>query len=171
MENIGALAILLAFCFSIYAVIASVAGKWKSNPFLILSAERAVYSNFFLLTAASGILVYSLIWGDYRLAYVAAHSNHAMPTAYKFAAWWGGQSGSLLLWAWLLSLYSAIITFQNRRKFRDMMPYVVAVLMVVQCFFLVLITFVTSPFEVLAQGKRPLKAARPAEGELDVLQV
>src|SRR3712207_7122438 len=50
------------------------------------------------------------------LAYVASHSNRAMPTAYKFAAWWGGQSGSLLLWAWLLSLYSAIITFQNRRR-------------------------------------------------------
>jgi cytochrome c-type biogenesis protein CcmF len=153
MENIGALAILLAFCFSVYAVIASVAGKWKSNPFLILSAERAVYSNFFLLTAASGLLVYALIWGDFRLAYVAAHSNRAMPTAYKFASWWGGQSGSLLLWAWLLSLYSAIITFQNRRKFREMMPWTVAILMCVQLFFNMLIAFITSPFEVLAQGR------------------
>ena len=63
MENVGALAILLAFCFSVYAVIASVVGKWRSNPFLTLSAERAVYSNFFLLTAASGILVYALIAG------------------------------------------------------------------------------------------------------------
>jgi cytochrome c-type biogenesis protein CcmF len=153
MENIGALAILLAFCFSVYAVIASVAGKWRSNPFLILSAERAVYSNFFLLTAASVLLVYALIAGDYRLAYVAAHSNQAMPTAYKFAAWWGGQSGSLLLWAWLLSLYSALIVFQNRRKFRDMMPWTVAILMSVQLFFNLLIAFVVSPFDVLAQGR------------------
>jgi cytochrome c-type biogenesis protein CcmF len=153
MENIGALAILLAFCFSIYAAIASVVGKLKSNAFLILSAERAVYCNFFLLTVASVLLVYALVWGDYRLAYVAAHSNRAMPTAYKFAAWWGGQSGSLLLWAWLLSLYSAIITFQNRRKFRDMMPWNVAILMCVQTFFTMLIAFLTSPFEVLAQGR------------------
>src|SRR6476659_8229 len=101
MENVGALAILLAFCFSIYAVVASVVGKWKANPFLTLSAERAVYSNFFLLTAASAILIYSLIAGDYRMAYVAAHSNRSMPTVYKFASWWGGQAGSLLLWAWL----------------------------------------------------------------------
>jgi cytochrome c-type biogenesis protein CcmF len=153
MENIGALAILLAFCFSAYAVLASVVGKWRSNPFLTLSAERAVYTNFVLLTAASGILVYALIWGDYRLAYVASHSNRAMPTAYKFAAWWGGQSGSLLLWAWLLSLYAAIITFQNRKKFRDMMPWNVAILMSVQVFFNLLISFITSPFEVLAQGR------------------
>src|SRR6188472_296165 len=153
MENLGALAILLAFCFSVYAVVASVVGKWRSNPFLILSAERAVYSNFLLLTAASAILVYSLIAGDFRLAYVAGHSNRAMPTAYKFASWWGGQSGSLLLWAWLLSLYSAIIVFQNRRKFRDMMPWTVAILMFVQGFFNLLISFVVSPFEILKQGR------------------
>jgi cytochrome c-type biogenesis protein CcmF len=153
MENLGALAILLAFCFSIYAVFGSVVGKWKNRPFLTLSAERAVYSIFFLLTAASGLLIYALIAGDFRLAYVAQHSNRAMPVMYKFAAWWGGQSGSLLLWSWLLSLYAAVVVFQNRRKYRDMMPYVIAVLMAVQCFFLILISFITHPFEVLAQGK------------------
>ena len=153
MENVGALAIVLAFCFSVYAILASVLGKWKANPFLLLSAERAVYCNFLLLTAASGILVYSLIAGDFRLAYVAQHSNRSMPTAYKFASWWGGQAGSLLLWAWLLSLYSAIIVFQNRRKFRDMMPWTVAILMFVQGFFNLLIAFVASPFDILVQGR------------------
>ena len=124
MENLGSLAILLAFCFAVYAVIGSVVGRLKRNPFLILSAERAVYSVWVLLTIASGILVYSLITGDFRLAYVAQHSNRAMPTIYKFTAWWGGQEGSLLLWSWLLSTYSAVVVFKNRRKFRDMMPWV-----------------------------------------------
>lgn len=153
MENLGALAILLAFCFSIYAILASVVGKWKSRPFLTLSGERAVYATFFLLSTASGLLIYSLIVGDFRLAYVASNTNKAMPWIYKFAAWWGGQSGSLLLWAWLLSLYSAIAVFKSRRRFRDMMPYTIAILMAVQCFFLVLIGFVVTPFDVLAQGK------------------
>ena len=56
-------------------------GKWKSKPFLIVSGERAVYSVFFLLTLRLGILVYALIAGDFRLAYVASHSNRAMPSA------------------------------------------------------------------------------------------
>jgi cytochrome c-type biogenesis protein CcmF len=72
---------------------------------------------------------------------------------YKFAAWWGGQEGSLLLWAWLLSVYSAIVVFQNRKKFRDMMPYVTSVLMVTESFFLFLITFQLSPFQVLTLNK------------------
>ena len=113
MENIGALAILLAFCFAIYAVIGSVVGKLRKNPFLMLSAERAVYSVWVLLTTAAGILIYSLITGDFRLAYVAAHTNASMPTIYKFTAWWGGQEGSLLLWTWLLATYSAVVVFRT----------------------------------------------------------
>jgi cytochrome c-type biogenesis protein CcmF len=153
MENIGALAILLALCLSGYAIIASVIGKLRKMPLLTLSAERAVYSIWALLTLASGLLVYGLIAGDFRLAYVARQSNKAMPVLYKFAAWWGGMEGSLLLWAWILSSYSAIVVFSNRRKLRDMMPYVVAILMVVQCFFLILIAFPENPFKVLAVGK------------------
>jgi cytochrome c-type biogenesis protein CcmF len=153
MENLGALALLLAFCLSVYAVVGSVIGKWKRKPFLTLSAERAVYSMWFLVTSAVGILVYSLIAGDFRLAYVASNTNQTMPWYYKFSAWWGGQAGSLLLWAWILASYSAVVVFQNRRKFRDMMPYVVTVLMIVQTFFLLLVAFVVSPFNILVQGK------------------
>ena len=35
MENVGALAVLLAFCIAIYAIVASVVGKLKSRPFLV----------------------------------------------------------------------------------------------------------------------------------------
>ncbi len=153
MENIGSLAILLAFCFAIYAVIGSLAGKWGRRPFLVLSAERAVYSIWVLLTVAAVLLVYGLIHGDYRLAYVAGHSNPSMPTIYKFTAWWGGQEGSLLLWNWLLASYAVVVVFGNRRKFRDMMPYVTSVLMATQTFFLILIAFVAQPFTVLTAGK------------------
>jgi cytochrome c-type biogenesis protein CcmF len=153
MENLGALALLLAFCFALYSTAGSVIGKWKRKPFLVLSARRAVYTVWALVTAASGILVYSLLAGDFRMVYVAAHSNKTMPIWYKFAAWWGGQEGSLLFWAFLLATYSAIVTFTTRGKFRDMMPYVTAVLMVTQAFFLLLITFVLSPFQVFVVGK------------------
>jgi cytochrome c-type biogenesis protein CcmF len=153
MENIGSLAILLAFCFAVYAVLGSLAGKWARRPFLILSAERAVYCIWALLTTAAGILVYSLIAGDYRLAYVASHSNRAMPAVYKFTSWWGGQEGSLLLWSWVLASYSMVVVYQNRRKFRDMMPYVTAVLMTTLTFFLILIAFVAKPFNVIMAGR------------------
>ena len=87
MENIGALAILLAFCFAVYAILGSLVGKWAKRPFLTLSAERAVYSVWALLTVAVGILLYSLIKGDFRMAYVWATSNHTMPRPCTVSAW------------------------------------------------------------------------------------
>src|SRR5579863_2230715 len=154
MENIGALSVLLAFCFAIYAILASVIGKLTKRPFLVLSAERAVYSIWVLITIAAGILIYSLMTGDYRMAYVAHYTNRVMPSRYKYTAWWGGQEGSLLFWNWLLASYGAVVVFRNQRKFRDIMPYVIAVMMATQVFFLTLIVFIESPFRVLMAGKR-----------------
>jgi cytochrome c-type biogenesis protein CcmF len=153
MENLGSLAILLAFCVALYATVASSSAAHRHKPFLVVSGQRAVYSVWVLITLASGILVYSLMTGDFRFAYVAEHSNRSMPMLYKFAAWWGGQEGSLLFWSWLLSTYAAVVAFTNRRKHRDMMPYVVAVLTTVQAFFLLLNNFIANPFQMLAMDK------------------
>ena len=153
MENLGSLAILLAFSVALYATVASVIGGIRRKPFLVVSGQRAVYSVWVLITLASGILVYSLMTGDFRFAYVAEHSNRSMPMLYKFAAWWGGQEGSLLFWSWLLSTYAAVVVFTNRRKHRDMMPYVVGVLTTVESFFLILNNFIANPFQMLATDK------------------
>ena len=153
MENLGALALLLAFCFAVYAFFGSAIGGWKQRPFLIESARRAVYATWALVTLASGILVHALMTSDFRFAYVAAHSNRDMSPNFKFTAWWGGQEGSLLFWSFILATYSAVVVWQNRNKFRRMMPFVVATLAATQVFFLVLNVFAASPFQMLAVGK------------------
>jgi cytochrome c-type biogenesis protein CcmF len=153
MENVGALAVLLAFCIALYAVVSSVVGAIKNKPFLIVSGERAVYSVWALLTLAAGILVYALLTSDFRFAYVAGHSNRDMDTIYKFTAWWGGQEGSILFWSWILSTYGAVVVFTNRNKLREIMPWVVAILASIQSFFLLVNAFVVSPFQMLAVDK------------------
>ncbi len=153
METLGAFSLLLGLCVAVYALLASVTGAVAGKPFLKISGERAVYGVFLLITLASGILVAMLMASDFRMAYVVARSNREMPLVYKFAAWWGGQEGSLLLWSWLLSTFSAVVVWTNRRKFRDMMPWVIAVLMFTQVFFCILNVFVEPPFQVLTVSK------------------
>jgi cytochrome c-type biogenesis protein CcmF len=150
MENVGALAVLLAFCISIYAIVSSVVGRIKRRPFLVISGERSVYAVWLLITCAAGILVYNFLISNFSFAYVASHSNRDMQGLYKLAALWGGQEGSLLFWSFLLSTYAAVVVFTNRRRHRDIMPYVVAIISVVQTFFLTLNAFVVSPFQMLA---------------------
>ncbi len=169
MENLGSLATLLAFCLAVFAILAGFIGGWKRNGFLSHAAGRAVYCVWLLLTVAASVLVYSLITGDYRMAYVAGHSNRSMPLLYKFASWWGGQEGSLLFWSWLLSCYSAVVVFTNRKRHRSMMPYVTGTLMITQCFFLIMNTFVASPFKMLAVG-RTIQAVPDGQGLNPLLQ-
>ncbi len=153
MENLGSISLLVAFCLSAYAVAAALAGGWKRNAFLVESARRAVYAIWVLVTAASAGLVAGLLADDFRLAYVASNSNRALPVIYKFAAWWGGQEGSLLFWNWVLATYSALAVLGERGRRRKPMPYAIATLMATQCFFLLLNAFVASPFRVLAVGR------------------
>jgi len=159
MENLGAVSILIAFCLSLYALTASAVGGRLRNPWLVASAERSVYSIFGLLTIASSVLIAALLTGDFRLVYVASHTNRDMPALYKLAAWWGGQEGSLLFWSWLLAAYSAVIVYTNRRRHRAMLPYVVATLMFTQAFFLILNAFMASPFRLLAVGREVTSVA------------
>ena len=154
---------------ALYAAAASVVGRLKRNPFLLVSGQRAVYAVWVLITLAAGLLVYVLMAGDFRFAYVAEHSNRSMPMLYKFAAWWGGQEGSLLLWSWLLSTYAAVVVFTNRRKHRDILPWTVGILSAVQLFFLALNNFIANPFRMLAQDGL-IVAARDGQGLSPLLQ-
>ena len=152
MENLGYLALILAFCLSIYAILASLTGKLRRNVFLEVSAQRAVLAAWVLVTVASGSLLYLILTNDFRISYVASRSNVDLPLIYKFAAWWGGQEGSLLFWTWILASYSFIAVYTARKKHAGMISYVVAIMMSIQVFFLLLIVFIANPFQVLMSG-------------------
>jgi len=84
------------------------------------------------------------------MEYVASYSSTTLPWNYTVTALWGGQQGSLLFWLLILTSVTAVVLLQNRERNRDLMPYVTAVLMTTSVFFLVLLNFVTPPFQRLA---------------------
>jgi cytochrome c-type biogenesis protein CcmF len=152
MENLGYLAILFAFCLCVYGVVAAVVGRWRGKAFLEISAQRAVLAVWVLVTAASFLLLYAILTNDFRFSYVAGRSNIDLPLIYKFAAWWGGQEGSLLFWSWIAATYSLVAVFTGRKKHRDMISYVAAILLSIQAFFLGLVAFIANPFQVIMSG-------------------
>jgi cytochrome c-type biogenesis protein CcmF len=99
----------------------------------------------FLLTLAVGILEWALITHQFRIEYVAIQTTRAQPVLYNISALWGGQEGSLLFWAWLLSVFTAIVLIQNYNKNLELMPYVASGLAVAQAFFLSLMTIAADP--------------------------
>src|SRR5579885_1859746 len=137
---------LLALVFAVYAIIASVFGARLRRPALQASGRLSVLAvaAFLILTSAS--LFASFVTHDFGLQYVAQHSNLAMPWYYTVAAFYGGQEGSLLYWTMMLAIFSAIAVLSYRRAPEGLMPYVVAVLMTIDGFFLIVLNFVSTPF-------------------------
>ena len=149
MDIIGSFALILALLAAGYAVIAGIIGIPTRRPLIIKSARNAGMATFPLVTLGVGCLVTLFFQNNFSMAYVAEHSNRALPAFYKFAALWSGQEGSLLFWSWLLSIWAFIALFSNRKKHPELMPYVGVILGGIQSFFLILNNFVASPFSLV----------------------
>ncbi len=150
MPLIGQLALALALILAFYSIVANVLGERRSIPALVASARHAVWATCAMVTIAVLALWTSLLKSDFSLEYVASYTSSTLPTVYKMTALWGGQQGSLLLWTWLLTIFTAIVAFQNRRRNPEIAPYALAVLAGLAIFFLGMLNFVTRPFDMLA---------------------
>jgi cytochrome c-type biogenesis protein CcmF len=149
MPEIGRLAVCLALLFAGYAVVVSIIGAIRRRAHLVRSGEHAAYAVWALVVVATAILLRALLTHDFSLEYVAAYSSSTLPVQYTVAALWGGQKGSLLFWAFMLTSFSTVVLLQNRDRNRALMPFVTATLMTVSVFFLALLAFITDPFERL----------------------
>ena len=162
MADIGNYTLLLAFVVAAYTIISAGIGVWREKDELVRSAMHAIFALAGLLTLAVAALTYAFATHDFQITYVANHSNRSLSLLYALSAVWGGQEGSLLFWAWLLSVFSAITVLQNYKKNRSLMPYLCAVLAGVMLFFLIVLVFVAPPFARSAyipsdgQGLNPL---------------
>jgi cytochrome c-type biogenesis protein CcmF len=147
VADFGRAALLLAFGLVAYALLAGSYAAWKRRRRLALSAQNALLAAFGATLVASGVLWAALARRDFTFAYVSAHTSRHLPLGYALSAFWGGQEGSLLLWLLILTGYSALAVWLNRRS-RDLIAWVVPVLGGVAVFFAFMLCFVSSPFDV-----------------------
>ncbi|MEE3328424.1 MAG: cytochrome c-type biogenesis CcmF C-terminal domain-containing protein [Myxococcota bacterium] len=153
MSEIGLYAIRLALLATVFGIGAGVYSGVTRRADWGQVAERSVYTVLTLLGVAMISLFWALASNDFSLEYVARHSARSMSLPYRLGALWGGQSGSLLLWAFLLMAFGSAGVFGNRRSQSALIPWVAVVLLANAGFFLFLLEFLTSPFEMVPAGQ------------------
>ena len=162
MTLLGNFALLLGLISAGYAVVVGLAGARSGREAPVRSAEGAMKAAAVSLSVAAVALIVLLLRKDFRVEYVAQYTSRDLDAFYTVGAFWAGQAGSLLLWAWTLALVGAGVIFQNRARNRDLMPWVTVTIGVVLVFFTVLVTFYANPFRTLpvapadGQGLNPL---------------
>lgn len=146
MPDLGLIALVIAFVAAGFGILASLLGVQRKRPSLAAAGRNALYVTSGLVALASLVLLFSLVRRDYSLAYVANQVSNDLPLFYTLSSFWGGQAGSLLFWTLILSGYAAAATVLQWKRQPVLRPYVTAVLLTTQFFFLAVLLFAANPF-------------------------
>ncbi|MGA7705978.1 MAG: cytochrome c-type biogenesis CcmF C-terminal domain-containing protein [Solirubrobacteraceae bacterium] len=146
MALLGGACLVLALGVCVYGICASIYGVRAHRPEFSESGRRSVYALAAILTVAFLVLELAFLRNDFSFNTVADTSSTTTPTFYRAAAVWSSQEGSLLLWAWLLSLWSSLVLFLTRKRMREVSAYATAILLGFGGFFISLMIFYATPF-------------------------
>jgi cytochrome c-type biogenesis protein CcmF len=147
MASLGYYLLLAAFVVCAYAAAISVAGARRRSRPLIESGIGAFYLLTAIMGVASAVIVYAFVVGDYSIRYVQRYSDSVQPMFYKLTSYWGGLDGSIMFWVSLLAAFGSAAIYINRERHRELIPYVVTVISVVEGFFLFLMIVHNNPFQ------------------------
>ncbi len=149
LVELGHFAAHLAMVMALIQGLAPVLARWLGEPRLASLSISASFLVFGLTTVGLITLIHAFVTSNFSVTYVAQHSNTLLPMFYKVTALWGAHEGSLYLWAWILTLYTVIVTWRGRSRYPEHLPIILAVQGWLIVGFFGLILFLSSPFERL----------------------
>ena len=149
LPELGQFALILAACLSITLFVVPLMGVQKGIGGWISLARPAAFGQLFFMIVAYGILTTCFLQHDFSVLYVASNSNTHLPTVYLIAGVWGSHEGSLLLWALILSIWTAAVALFSKNLPTELVARVLSIMGAVAVGFSLFIIFTSNPFERL----------------------
>jgi cytochrome c-type biogenesis protein CcmF len=146
IPEIGQFALTIALLLALTQASFPLIGASRGNRTWIALAAPAGQAQFIFVTIAFGCLAYSFITNDFSVLNVATNSNSQLPLHYRLAASWGSHEGSLLLWALMLSLWTAAVSLFSRHLPEEMVARVLSVMGIISVGFLLFMLLTSNPF-------------------------
>ena len=169
MSTIGLIGLLVGFFATALSVMALLAGHLLGGTASKRTADGRVQGGaaenltyggrvamvlaFICLTVCCAVLVICFMTGNMQIQYVLnEHSNDTSGFAwlYRLAGLWAGREGSLLFWAWLISLFGTIVALRriDQMHTRDNIAVLVIALVLVAFTGVLLFSDTNMPFTV-----------------------
>lgn len=149
MTLLGTFCLWVALLLGLWGAWFAFTNKWRDRPELATTVTRSVYAIFACLLVAALSLWKGLAVHDFNIEYVAAYTSRELPGYYIFSAFWAGQKGSLLFWAFVLSIFASLAQLLTPRRYAPLLPYVAGVTSAVTAFFVLVMLFGANPFDRL----------------------
>src|SRR6201988_5160244 len=146
IPEIGQFALIIALLLALTQASLPLIGASRGNRTWIPLAAPAGQAQFIFVAIAFGCLGYSFITNDFSVLNVATNSNSQLPLHYRLAATWGSHEGSLLLWTFMLALWTVAVSLFSRHLPEEMLARVLSVMGVVSVGFLLFMLLTSNPF-------------------------
>jgi cytochrome c-type biogenesis protein CcmF len=147
---LGSGALLAGLVMGAFSALISFWAGRRNNPILVQVGRRAFYGAAAMTVVAGILLEIALLTHDFSLAYVAEHTDRSTPIALVAAGFYGGQEGSLLYWALILGVLGSASLVASAALGHRLAAYAAGVLAAILTFFLLVLTLVASPFDLLS---------------------
>ncbi|MFT3756119.1 MAG: heme lyase CcmF/NrfE family subunit [Pseudoxanthomonas sp.] len=149
LPELGQIALILALLVALLQALLPLAGAQRGKVAWMAVARPAAHAQLCAVLASFVILTVAFIQQDFSVRYVAENSNSLLPLVYRYTAVWGSHEGSLLLWALVLSLWTAAVAEFSRALPERVVARVLGVMGIVAVGFLSFLIFTSNPFERL----------------------
>lgn len=146
VAELGNYSLALSLAVAIMLAILPLWGAEKQQGQLMALARPITFGLFISLTVAFACLFYLFAVNDFSVVYVANNSNSTLPLYYRLSATWGSHEGSLLLWIWLLTLWTAAVALFSRKLPQEATARVLGVMGIISVGFLIFVLFTSNPF-------------------------
>src|SRR6187399_2527358 len=150
IPEIGQFALVMALMLALTQATLPIIGAAKGIPQLIAFARPAAQAQFIFVLIGISCLGYSFITNDFSVLNVATNSNSQLPLQYRLAATWGSHEGSLLLWTFMLTVWTVAVSVFSRHLPEEMTARVLSVMGIVSVGFLLFMLLTSNPFARLS---------------------
>jgi len=146
IPELGQVFLFGALLASLLLGILPMIGATKENQRLMRTGFSISMVQFLLVGGAFVMLTWAFIIQDFSVEYVARNSNSSLPMQYRFSAVWGAHEGSLLLWEWILCIWTFAVALFSKRLPAAFRARTLAVLGWISFGFLLFVVFTSNPF-------------------------
>jgi len=149
IPEIGNFALIIALAIALIQGILPIVGAARDNAVMMGSARTLALGQLVFVSIAFGCLLTAFINNDFSVLYVAEHSNSQLPIQYRISALWGGHEGSLLLWTFILTIWTISVALFSKHLPQEMVARVIGVMGLISVGFLLFMLFTSNPFDRL----------------------
>ena len=113
----------IAYAMQLLTLICALGGSalallqlWQQRGDALALIEKVHWAITGALSLAAALLLHALFWNDFSLVYVASYTDRVLPAFYRLTAFWAGQPGSMLFWAFSVAISGSIFALTPAYK-------------------------------------------------------